>query len=89
MKKFLLSAILYPSKLYRECDHYVAYQRLKNKVVLSVDERIIPIYNYKKYLNRYIQSLISQTYREIMVVDDGSADGSGRICDIYSKRIEA
>lgn len=44
---------------------------------------IIPIYNTKKYLNRCVESVIGQTYKniEIILIDDGSSDGSEKICD--------
>ena len=46
---------------------------------------IVPIYNVKPYLERCLNSIISQTYRnlDIILVDDGSTDGSSEICDIY------
>lgn len=48
----------------------------------------LPIYNVEKYLDRCIESLVNQTYRnlEIILVDDCSPDGSGRICDEWAKR---
>ena len=47
---------------------------------------VVPVYNVEKYLNRCIDSIVSQTYRtlEIILVDDGSADNSGSICDKYA-----
>ena len=44
---------------------------------------IIPVYNVKKYLEKSVGSVTSQTYKEleILLVDDGSTDGSGEICD--------
>ena len=49
---------------------------------------IIPVYNAEKYLNRCIDSIISSTYSnlEIIMVDDGSKDQSGSICDEYSEK---
>lgn len=44
---------------------------------------IVPIYNVEKYLKRCVESLINQTYKniEILLIDDGSTDNSGKICD--------
>lgn len=49
---------------------------------------VVPVYNAKKTINRCIDSLIHQTYEklEIILVDDGSTDGSGAICDEYVKQ---
>lgn len=46
---------------------------------------IVPVYNVEKYLERCILSLLQQTYEklEIILVDDGSKDSSGQICDKY------
>ena len=48
---------------------------------------IVPVYNIEPYLERCVHSLIHQTYEqlEILLIDDGSTDGSGRICDRWSK----
>lgn len=47
---------------------------------------IVPVYNVEQYIEECIVSLIQQTYTntEIILVDDGSTDGSGAICDKYS-----
>jgi len=54
------------------------------KELLSV---IVPIFNVEEYLAECIESIISQSYRnlEIILVDDGSNDCSGKICDEYAK----
>ena len=46
---------------------------------------IIPVYNVEQYLNRCIQSILNQTYKqiEVILVDDGSTDRSGEICDSF------
>ena len=47
---------------------------------------IIPVYNVEKYINRCLKSVISQNYNdlEIIVIDNGSTDRSGSICDSYA-----
>ncbi len=49
---------------------------------------IVPIYNIEKFLPRCLDSIMSQTYRdlEIILVDDGSTDSSGKIADRYAKK---
>lgn len=49
---------------------------------------IVPVYNVEHYLSRCIDSIIKQTYQnlEIILVDDGSQDGSPAICDEYARK---
>lgn len=49
---------------------------------------IVPVYNVKEYLEQCIDSLINQTYKnlEIIIVDDGSTDGSYELCEELKKR---
>ena len=49
---------------------------------------IIPVYNCSKYINKCIDSIISQkgVDYEILLIDDGSTDSSGNICDLYAKK---
>lgn len=49
---------------------------------------IIPVYNVQEYLPKCIESVLRQTYRnlEIILVDDGSPDHCGKICDSYAKK---
>lgn len=49
---------------------------------------IVPVYNVEQYLERMLNSLLNQTYKnlEIILVDDGSTDNSSKICDDYEKK---
>ena len=49
---------------------------------------IIPVYNVENYIRQCIESVLNQTHKqlEIILVDDGSKDSSGAICDEYSKK---
>lgn len=49
---------------------------------------IIPVYNVKEYLEKCVDSILSQNYDlfEVILVDDGSTDGSGYICDQYASK---
>lgn len=54
-----------------------------SRVKISV---IVPVYNAEKYLRRCVGSILAQTFTdfELLLVDDGSTDASGAICDEYA-----
>ena len=49
---------------------------------------IVPVYNTEQYLPRCLESILSQSFTdfELLLVDDGSIDGSGQICDAYAEK---
>ena len=49
---------------------------------------IVPIYNVEKYLDKCVMSILGQTFKnfELILIDDGSQDSSGAICDSYLKK---
>ena len=49
---------------------------------------IVPVYKAEKYLNRCVDSILAQTFTdfELLLIDDGSPDRSGEICDEYAKK---
>ena len=51
---------------------------------------IVPVYNAEKYLSSCIESILNQTYSEfeLFLINDGSSDSSGEICDFYAKKDE-
>lgn len=57
---------------------------MSDKIKVSV---IIPVYQVENYLERAVDSVLAQTLeeKEIILVDDGSTDSSGQICDQYAK----
>lgn len=56
----------------------------KEYIMISI---IVPVYKVEKYLNNCIQSILHQTYKdfELLLIDDGSPDASGRICDDWAE----
>ena len=49
---------------------------------------IVPVYNTRQYLDRCVESIVKQIYSniEILLIDDGSTDGSSRLCDEWAKK---
>ena len=49
---------------------------------------VVPVYKVEKYLDKCVQSLLNQTYKniEIILVDDGSPDNCGQMCDEYAAK---
>ena len=49
---------------------------------------IVPVYKVEKYIDRCVESIINQTYKniEIILVDDGSPDNCPKICDEWAKK---
>lgn len=58
-----------------------------NKKLVSI---IVPVFNLEGYISELLDTLVNQTYEtlEIIIVDDGSTDSSGAICDSYAERDE-
>lgn len=59
--------------------------RIDNMIQYSV---IVPVYNVEQYLDRCIKSILNQTFTnfELILIDDGSNDNSGILCDLYKKQ---
>lgn len=60
---------------------------MEERLLISI---IVPVYNVRPYLNEAIESALNQSYKnlEIILIDDGSSDGSGDLCNEYSKKDE-
>lgn len=58
-----------------------------NQPIVSI---IVPVYKVEKYLRQCVESVLAQTYSnwQLILVDDGSPDSSGKICDQYSRNDE-
>lgn len=63
----------------------LAKENINNENKISI---IVPVYNVGEKLNRSVDSLINQTYKniEILLINDGSTDNSGTLCDKYAQR---
>lgn len=57
---------------------------LSNNTLISV---IVPVYNVKNYLTRCVRSILGQSFRfiELLLIDDGSSDGSAELCDEFAR----
>ena len=57
---------------------------MEKNVLVSV---LVPVYNVEMYIRKCVNSIVNQSYTnlEIILVDDGSTDSSGLICDEYEK----
>ena len=66
---------------------YGKYKQEEKRLMILVSV-VIPVYNVEKYLNKGIESVLSQSYEEleIILVDDGSTDSSGKMCDVYARQ---
>lgn len=60
---------------------------MKDKVVIPQLSIIVPVYNVKQYIDKCIESILCQSYKnfELILVDDGSTDGSEILCDKWNK----
>lgn len=58
------------------------------QVDTSLVSLIIPVYNVRLYLKKCLISVVDQTYKNlnVIIIDDGSTDGSGKICDAYADK---
>jgi len=65
--------------------HYKLFKKMETQPLLTV---IVTCYNVEKYLNKCITSIADQTYKnlEILLIDDGSPDSCGIICDEWKER---
>ena len=81
----------YAERVEDDYKHYLAVNKIWKKIkegmfvkpkneLISI---IVPVYNVEEYLEKCVNSIINQTYKkiEIILVDDGSKDNSGKICD--------
>ena len=61
------------------------FKKMNETPFLSI---IIPVYNVEKYLNQCVDSILNQSVidYEIILVNDGSTDSSGELCDSYAKK---
>lgn len=72
----------------RELEQYQP-EKQKKGVQTGLISVIVTVYNIREYLPKAVDSILSSTYQnlEVLLIDDGSTDGSERICDEYAKRM--
>ena len=65
-------------------------ERTEKPEALPLISVIVPVYRVERFLNRCVESICAQTYRnlEIILVDDGSPDNCPAICDAWAERDE-
>ena len=58
----------------------------KNRGGIMTFSIIIPVYQVEKYLKQRLESVLNQNFKdyEVILIDDGSTDNSGKICDDYA-----
>lgn len=63
------------------------YDSVKGNLIVAKISIIVPIYNVEKYLKRCVDSILNQSFKdyELILVNDGSTDSCGKICDEYKK----
>ena len=73
--------MLYEDKKYSSFEHIINHE----VPLVSV---VIPVFNVNLYLSHCIESVLLQTYinLDIILIDDGSTDGCGEICDQYANK---
>lgn len=77
-----------PALLLRDEKHWESNCQMEENMNTPLISVIVPVYRVEAYLNRCVESLIGQTYRnlEIILVDDGSPDCCGEMCDEWARR---
>jgi glycosyltransferase involved in cell wall biosynthesis len=63
------------------------YKNIYNKLISPLVSIIVPVYNVELYINRCVESITEQTYKnlEIILINDGSTDSSGKLCDDFAR----